>query len=188
MFICDIDINKIFDLLGNLANVVAVFLSFISIKMAIRERKELRLKEQNDSIKTQTLLWYNKIVLEKLMSKISEYINGIEDLLQECKKSYKGPDLENNLKEIYSIQNEKFRLVNREIEVLKIFSNDMYYEVDDYLQEINDIFSNTINEANEKKQISLYKMRKTKNVSLKLIKCLYSYGLKETTKDKTGIV
>lgn len=166
---------KWWELVGNLSNVIAVALAAYSIYITIKEQKSIRKNEKNKTIIDQNLNWYNEVVINDIIKKLSCFIDRSEQILDGCKASEKDL-LEKNLKNAYNSIKEDYKILNASIFVLKIFSDPLYHHCNDCVQKILDLYSETINKAIEKKYLyNNSNGQQIQNERVEMIKQLYMY-------------
>ena len=174
-------LKTILSLLGDFANVVAVIFAWLSISMTFKERKKDRDREDTRARKEQEMLWYNKIVLDGVVEDLKKYIIQSEKLLYQCKDVPKS-ELDVKMKEVYDIINNEFRLLCIKTEILKVFSLKVFLGSNKKLQEINDLYSEIINDSLSNGRISLLSLRDIPKLNKELVKDLYVYGIDSVDK------
>lgn len=153
------------DVCGDLSNVIATGLAAISIYLTFAEQKKARENEKNRNVVEQKLLWYNEVVLNDIIKSLNEFVDETRRQLDNVKGYEDEATVEKELKEIYSIINDKIKSVREKIYLLRTFSMSLYKECDNKLQIIFDLYSDAMNEAIQKKHrpyIKSYEIQKNK--------------------------
>lgn len=170
------DWTEISNFAGNLANVFAVGIAAWSTKIAVQSQKKIKEQEHRNAIKSQKLLWYNKIVLEDYWVILNNFINHSNTIIYKCRDIH-ADDLEKALNNAYIEINSDFRLLKEHFFSLKIFSYELYNNCDHSLQSINDAYSNMINKSLSKKILYTHDLRNISELQLKITSFLYNYGM-----------
>lgn len=164
------------EICGELSNVIATALAALSIYLTVKEQKETRKYEKYRNVVEQKLLWYNEVVLNDIIRNMNEFVEGTRKQLERCREKTDKTTIENELHEIYNSTNEKFKSVKEKIFLLKTFSQALYKECDDKLQEIFDIYSNVINDATRNKRISSINTYKIQMNKGEIFSALYKWA------------
>ena len=155
------------------SNLITAALAAFSIFITIQEQRRARTNQKRQTITEQNLNWYNEVVLNDVVKNLSLFINEAENIIDKCKDLSKSGLFVTELENAYDKIKDNFRSLSSKIYILIIFDKALYQDCDDSLQQIFELYSETINEAAAKK--ILLKRRNIQEEYIKIIEKLYSY-------------
>ncbi|MCI9202460.1 MAG: hypothetical protein HFI98_11990 [Lachnospiraceae bacterium] len=162
-------------IIGEVSNLITAALAAFSIFITINEQKQARTNQKKQTLTEQNLNWYNEVVLNDIVKNLTLFINEAENAIDKCKNVSSSGLFVQELENAYNNIKEHYRSLSSKICLLSIFDKSLYQSCDDSLQEIFELYSETINEAASKKFLFYKKGRNIQEEYINIIEKLYSY-------------
>ncbi|MBR1930224.1 MAG: hypothetical protein IJ833_01940 [Lachnospiraceae bacterium] len=176
-------VDIIVDIIGILADLLAVGIAVLSLYWSIREQKAFQRREERRRRLEQKMLWYNEVVLKDIVTQLNTCIESanqsmmsLDDLTQ---------DREQTLKKSSDFVREEFRVLLEKFFEIRLFSKDVYLETRDYVQQIQDIYSNAINVLSGRKFYIFQERHEVQKIKFEIINVLYKLGCELTADNET---
>lgn len=164
----------LFEHVDVIANVVATALAAYSIRLTVREQKNIRENEKVKFYIEQDLNWYNTVALNDIVLGLNLFIDKTEQELDLCEKGSRD-FLEDELKKVFERIREDYKSLSIKISQLEVFSIKLYRKCNNSLSAIFDFYSEVINDALVKKYFYNRREVSIQNERIKIIKELYFY-------------
>ena len=167
---------SVWDVCGDISNVIATGLAALSIYLSCKEHKNLQENEKNRMLLQQELLWYNEVVLNDIIKQLDKCIGNLEAKLEVLKEENEKTVFEKKLKDAYDLFKEDFEILSEKLFSLKVFDRQLYNQCDDGIQKICDKYSDAINNSIAAKRIMFYSKQEIHREKIKIVEALYAHG------------
>lgn len=131
------------------ATAVASLAAVISTWLAYKNIQETNINCKADRERMKKQEWYQQLVLVRLIPELDEFVAASNVSLEQCKGA--GAGLEENLKKSFEAIKRQKRHLESNMQSIKIFDVALQKQCFRYLEELFDLYSQTINKALEQK-------------------------------------
>lgn len=157
-----------FSAIAAFAAAVSAIVSLYQVVHSIKAEAKIR-QINNDT------LWYNRIVLDTIITQLNDIIDEIERDINSCGR-YNKDCLIDKLGEVNQKLNADINSLNEVFFLLKIFDNELFVNCSKKLEEIRDIYSNAINRSLKSKQIAFYYVKDVHMKKKEIVEHLLKYA------------
>lgn len=162
-----IDWSSIF---AAIAAIAAAFSAGISLLQQVKAKKMVADARRIDN----ETLWYNKIALDTIVTRLNEFIDRTERTIEDCKKN-KNEILE-QLNVVNKEINSDINSLNELLYLLKIFDWALFSSCSKKLEAIRDIYSKEINKSLEDGRIAFYSVQDIHAKKKEIVEELWQYA------------
>lgn len=162
-----VDLSAVF---SAIAAIAAAGSALVSLRQQITSK---RIAADVRKINNETL-WYNKIVLDTIVTQSNELIDRAERNIEECKKN--PSEIKTRLENLNKELNSDINSLNELLFLLKIFDENLFINCSKRLEEIRDIYSQVINKSLEKNSIIFYSVNDIHTKKKEIVEELWKYA------------
>lgn len=166
--------TELWNAIGAVANAVAVVVAMISVIVTVHEQKRIRTDEKNKTSISQKMLWYNQLVLEDVMKRLTMALEHIDRIINE--QGIESELNDDDGQELYRKIEFEFQIVAETFMAIKIFNNSLYQDCKFLLDSILDDYSDIVTTLTNSQLVENNKFSDVQNSRVEIMMKLYDHG------------